>query len=41
MADRREMADLLRQNREASARIRTENIIVRPPRFFSVLAQYS
>lgn len=27
MADRREMADLLRQNREASARIRTENII--------------
>ena len=27
MADRREMAELLRQNREASARIRTENII--------------
>ncbi|KAK5954341.1 Vacuolar protein sorting-associated protein ist1 [Knufia fluminis] len=27
MSSRREMADLLRQNREASARIRTENII--------------
>lgn len=27
IADRREMADLLRQNREASARIRVENII--------------